>query len=121
VRNISMLISQFGILCDRIIPALSTNVNTWKVQCSLCTLSLFFPTMRCLRRPPVCFWAASGLLSGRPKEKEQSGAPWMCRECRRRFFSRNVYLLRGTLSIRAMPLDLWPQERIFFARGTNPL
>jgi hypothetical protein len=55
-----MLLSQFEILCDRIIPAFSTNKNTWKVQCSLCTLSLFFATMRCLKRHPVCFRAAWG-------------------------------------------------------------
>ena len=43
--------------------------------------------------------------------KEQSGAPRMCRQCR-----GNVYLLRETVSIRAIPMDLLAQERIFWGR-----
>src|SRR5215469_4947880 len=38
VENISMLLSQFAILCDRIIPALTT----WKCQRGLCTLPFSF-------------------------------------------------------------------------------
>jgi len=46
-------------------------------------------------------------------QKEQSGAPRMCRQCR-----GNVYLLRETVSIRAMPMDLLAQERIFGGERT---